>query len=162
MIGPRPSISGDDPIELSPPRWWHLETLASLDAELFDPDVWSLETFWAELAAPGRTYVIAHPQGRDEEILGYAGLAVSGSEADVQTIAVAPSAQGRGLGRTLLTALIEAATGQGARHLMLEVRADNVPAITLYNALGFTRIAVRRGYYQPGGIDAHIMRLTVR
>ena len=42
---------------------------------------------------------------------------------------------------------------------MLEVRADNEPAIALYRSFGFDRIAVRRRYYQPGDIDAHIMRL---
>lgn len=152
---PHPGVSA---IELRPVRWWHLATLADLDAHLFSPDVWSAETFWSELAAPGRWYVIATPAADPETILGYAGLAVAGSDADVQTVAVAPWAQGLGLGRLLLTALVDEATGRGARHLVLEVRADNDAAIGLYTAMGFEQIARRRGYYQPGSIDALIMR----
>lgn len=156
-------------VVLRPLRWWHIAALAELDAELFDPDVWSAETFWSELAAPGRWYVVATPDTPDratnaerDDLLGYAGLAIAGPDADVQTIAVAPQAQGLGVGRRLLTALIEQATSAGAQHLMLEVRADNEPAISLYLSDGFEQIARRRGYYQPGNIDALIMRRRLR
>ena len=47
----------------------------------------------------------------------------------------------------------------GATSLLLEVRADNAPAIALYERHGFDRIAVRRRYYQPGDVDAWVMRL---
>jgi len=83
----------------------------------------------------------------------------NGAESDVQTIAVAPSAQGRGLGGTLLEALVEHARAAGATSMLLEVRADNVAAIALYERHGFDRIAVRRRYYQPGDVDAWVMRL---
>lgn len=160
-------MTGADPdaILLVPARWWHLAELARLDAELFDPDAWSVETFWSELAAPGRSYLVAVGKSgasdAAEVVLGYAGLAVTGPEADVQTIAVAPRAQGSGLGRRLLVWLIETARNRGARALMLEVRADNEPARRLYQSAGFERIAVRHRYYQPGDIDAEIMRLAL-
>ncbi len=77
----------------------------------------------------------------------------------MQTVAVSPDAQGRGLGRVLLDALVAEAARQGASSVLLEVRADNPSAIRLYERTGFERIAVRRRYYQPGDIDAHVMRL---
>jgi [ribosomal protein S18]-alanine N-acetyltransferase len=42
------------------------------------------------------------------------------------------------------------------------VRADNETAARLYARFGFERIGVRRGYYQPGRVDAIVMRLRPR
>jgi ribosomal-protein-alanine N-acetyltransferase len=136
-------------------RWWDVPAVHALEVRLFDPDQWSPEVFWSELAAD-RWYVVAEDGG---EVVGYAGLATSGREADVQTVAVSPDAQGRGLGRMLLDALVARAARDGATTLLLEVRADNAAAIRLYERTGFERIAVRRRYYQPGDVDAHVMRL---
>jgi len=138
-------------------RWWDVEPVVDLERELFGETAWSAEAFWSELASPStRWYVTA--RGPYGELLGYAGLMVVGTEADVQTIAVAPAAQGRGAGRALLDALVTEAVRRGATSLLLEVRADNGPAIALYRRAGFERIAVRRAYYQPGAVDAWVMR----
>ena len=146
-------------------RWWDVEAVQALDAELFGPTAWTPAAFWSELAAgPTRWYVVAESAGPDGQIgtagalAGYAGLLVPGPEADVQTIAVAPSARGRGVGTRLLRALTARAVSSGARSLLLEVRADNASAIALYEREGFERISVRRRYYQPGDVDAWIMR----
>ena len=74
------------------------------------------------------------------------------------TIAVAPATQRAGLGTRLLTTLLTEAETRGCRRVDLEVRADNTPAIALYERHGFTRIGVRRRYYQPSGTDAIVMR----
>jgi ribosomal-protein-alanine N-acetyltransferase len=138
-------------------RWWDLEAVQALDAALFGPTAWTPQTFWSELAAgPSRWYVVAEDE--HGALAGYAGLLAGGSEADVQTIGVAPAAQGRGLGTRLLRVLTAEAARRGATSLLLEVRADNAPAIALYTREGFERLAVRRGYYQPGDIDAWVMR----
>ncbi|GAB3557498.1 ribosomal protein S18-alanine N-acetyltransferase [Spelaeicoccus albus] len=141
-------------------RWWHLDDVMRLDGELFGPTAWTPANFWAELAAPGRHYLVAEtPEGR---IVGFAGLATGGAEAEVQTIAVSKQAQGQGLGRRLLAALIDGAHKSGASSLMLEVRADNDRAADLYRRAGFEQIAVRRGYYASIGVDALIMRRRVK
>jgi ribosomal-protein-alanine N-acetyltransferase len=75
------------------------------------------------------------------------------------TIAVAPQAQGQGLGTVLLHWLIAEARRAGAQHLMLEVRADNMVAQRLYSAAGFALLTTRRRYYQPGDVDALILRM---
>ena len=78
------------------------------------------------------------------------------------TIAVAPRAQGRGVGGRLLAELVERAARDGAEYLMLEVRDDNAPARALYERAGFELLTTRRRYYQPGGVDAHILRRTLK
>ncbi|MFI7588166.1 ribosomal protein S18-alanine N-acetyltransferase [Spongisporangium articulatum] len=145
-------------LALRPMRWWDVSSLLAAEQELFGATAWSAETFWGELAHPEtRHYVVA--EGPDGELLGYAGLLRPGPEADVQTVAVLPAAQGRGVGKALLAELVSQAAAGGANTLMLEVRADNEPAVALYTGAGFERIAVRRRYYQPGDHDAWVMRL---
>ncbi|MFG3046546.1 ribosomal protein S18-alanine N-acetyltransferase [Streptomyces sp. NPDC048202] len=143
-------------------RWWDIDRVLGLEKDLFPEDAWSRGMFWSELAhARGdgatRRYVVAEHDGR---LVGYAGLASSGDLGDVQTIAVARDQQGTGLGARLLTELLRAATAFECAEVMLECRVDNTRAQKLYERFGFAPIGFRRGYYQPGNVDALVMRLT--
>lgn len=143
---------------LRPLRWWDVASLVPLERQLFDADAWSAETWWGELAQGARRwYRVVELAERPGEVAGYAGVALNGPDADVMTVAVAPWAQGRGVGGVLVRALVGAASQAGAAQLVLEVRADNAAAQRVYARHGFERIAVRRGYYD--GIDAWVMRL---
>ncbi|MEV6775337.1 ribosomal protein S18-alanine N-acetyltransferase [Streptomyces syringium] len=93
-------------------------------------------------------------------IVGYAGLAAIDGTGDVQTIAVAYDHWSTGLGARLLTELLTTATDFECREVLLEVRVDNTRAQRLYERFGFEPVGVRRGYYQPGNIDALVMRLA--
>jgi len=73
---------------------------------------------------------------------------------------VARSAQGRGIGRVLVSALVGHARERGASQLHLEVRADNTAARALYEALGFGQVGRRRDYYGRGR-DAVLMALRL-
>jgi ribosomal-protein-alanine N-acetyltransferase len=137
--------------------WPDIPALVRLEAELFADDAWSEQTWWAELAGrPRRSYVVQ--ESPDGDVLGYAGLDLGGEVADVMTVAVGPAAQGRGLGRVLLDELVARARADHAAYLMLEVRADNEAARKLYDRNGFEVLSVRRRYYQPGDVDALVMR----
>lgn len=143
-------------------RWWDIDPVLELEKDLFPEDAWSRGMFWSELAhsrgsEATRRYLVAEDAGR---IVGYAGLASSGELADVQTIAVARDHQGTGLGALLLAELLKAATAFECSEVMLECRVDNVRAQKLYERFGFEPIGFRRGYYQPGNVDALVMRLT--
>lgn len=142
-------------VDVRPMRWPDIEPVHRLEAELFTVDPWSIEQFWSELAQPTRAYAVAMD---GERIIGYAGAFLLPPDSDVQTIAVSPRDQGRGVGAILLAWLIDRATAQGCRQMLLEVRSDNAPAIAMYERFGFERISVRRDYYERG-IDAVIMRL---
>ena len=141
-------------------EWTDLDTLASLERDLFAEDAWAVETWWAELAGrPRRDYVVAVDAAGD--IAGYAGLDVNGDTADIMTIATTRTHRGRGLGRVLLDELLRRAADRGVDAVLLEVRADNEPARALYDSSGFEVISVRRRYYQPGDVDAQVMRRLV-
>ncbi|MFI9203595.1 ribosomal protein S18-alanine N-acetyltransferase [Streptomyces sp. NPDC053048] len=156
-------------------RWWDIGPVLELERILFPHDAWSKGLFWSELAhARGananRRYVVAEtggtgPAGEDDDngsarIVGYAGLAAIDGTGDVQTIAVAQDHWSTGLGARLLTELLTTATAFDCREVLLEVRVDNTRAQRLYERFGFEPVGVRRGYYQPGNVDALVMRLT--
>lgn len=146
--------------------WPDLARLAQLETQLFAEDAWTEATWWAELAQrPRRDYVVAVPlvagspaEARDANIAGYAGLDHGGATADIMTVAVAPAYRGTGVGDTLVGELLARAAARGAESVLLEVRADNRPAIALYERHGFVIISTRRRYYQPGDVDALVMR----
>jgi ribosomal-protein-alanine N-acetyltransferase len=137
-------------------HWSDLPQVSALEQELFEIDAWSPETFWSELARVPETrcYVVAEAA---DGIVGYAGVMTVVDDADVQTMAVAPQAQGRGLGRLLLRSLLRTAQERGCRTIFLEVRSDNLPAMTLYTGEGFTPMGRRADYYGRG-VDAVTMR----
>jgi ribosomal-protein-alanine N-acetyltransferase len=141
-------------LELTRMRWWHLEQILAIEADLFGDEQWTAGMFWSELAAADRWYLALVS---DSEVLGYAGLCVYPDSAWVQNIAVRRSAQGTGLGSRLLDALLAEARRRGAPQVALEVAADNPVAQRLYERRGFTVTGVRRAYYQPSGTDALVM-----
>lgn len=137
--------------------------IMELERSIFENDAWSERSMRSEVAGEHGYYLVAFEPESPDRIDGYAGLLAprGGGEGDIQTIAVAPHARRRGLGRRLMLALIAEARKRGAREVFLEVRADNPGAQTLYRDLGFEEIGVRPKYYQPDGVDAIVMRLAV-
>jgi ribosomal-protein-alanine N-acetyltransferase len=160
-------------------RWWDLDEVVAVEGPSFGADAWSREQVLSELAqgrsrrylvlreVPGEASADAAGEGRalaaDGPLLGYVGVAVHGPDAEVQTLAVAPSARGRGLGRALVTRARAVAREAGARRLGLEVREDDPVAVGLYTGAGFTRSGRRPGYYAArdgGGRTAALLMDT--
>jgi ribosomal-protein-alanine N-acetyltransferase len=132
--------------------------ILALERELFPDDAWTPEMFAAEFAQPAsrRCYLVAE---EGKALIGYAGMMFTGGpQADVLTLAVDPAHWGQGVGTALLRALVDEAGRRGHTEVMLEVREDNPRARALYLRHGFTEIGIRRGYYQPSGADAVVMR----
>jgi len=139
-----------------------MAAVMALEEELFPEDAWTPEMFAAEFAQPSsrRLYLVAEA---DNALIGYAGMMFTGgSQADVVTLAVAPARWGEGTGTALLLALVDEADKRGYREVLLEVRKDNPRARRLYLRHGFDEIGIRRGYYQPSGVDAVVMRKVLR
>lgn len=69
---------------------------------------------------------------------------------DIEKVAVAPQAQGRGVGKGLMETLIRAARHHGREVITLDLREDNAAAIGLYESLGFTRYGRLPGFVAVG------------
>lgn len=122
---------------------------------------WSRGNFVDSLAAGYRAELLVDAAGA---LVGYSVAMPGVDEMHLLNVTVAPALQGRGHGRALLDALVDASRARGARHLWLEVRESNARARRLYERYGFVRAGVRRGYYPaPMGRreDAVVMSLSL-
>lgn len=131
---------------------------AELERVLFTEDgPWSAPTLLSEIGSRHNTCFAARLNGR---LIGYAVLAALGPAGDrefeVHTIGVDPQRQGLGIGRTLLRQMLDVADREDAP-VVLDVRTDNTPARTLYEAHGFQIVGLRPRYYRPSNADAYLM-----
>lgn len=133
-------------------------TLARLDATCFGAEAWSEAAFVDTLASPaGRGWVL-----RDgDEVCGYVLLVAGGDQADLASIAVAPTRRQAGLGGTLLDHALAAARAEGIREVFLEVRVSNEAALALYRSRGFSVIGCRRAYYRHPVEDARCLKVRL-
>ncbi len=146
-------------VALRPMSHGDLAAVLVLEHALFGAEAWTEGMLSAELAGVpgGRYYLVAEDESL--VVIGYAGLlAAGGGQADVLTMAVAEDHWGEGIGAALLRELLAEAVRRGCREVFLEVRVDNPRAQNLYRRYGFTEVGLRRGYYQPSGTDALVMR----
>jgi ribosomal-protein-alanine N-acetyltransferase len=136
-----------------------LPAVLALEEELFAPDTWTAAMYRDELSrTETRHYLVAEDDGDGTpSMVGYAGLIAYDDEAHVATLGVAKERQGEGIGARLLDELL-AEADRRSPVVLLEVRADNEVAQGLYRRRGFTEIGRRRGYYQPSGTDAVVMK----
>jgi mycothiol synthase len=84
---------------------------------------------------------------RDGRMTGFHWTKVHGPHlGEVYVVGVDPDEQGSGLGRALTLAGLRHLRDLGVSQAMLYVDEDNVPAIRMYEGLGFTRAAVDAMY----------------
>lgn len=94
---------------------------------------------------------------QDQQLLGYAAYWAVFDEAQINNIAVLPSCRRQGIGRMLLENLTGLAGAENLHQMILEVRAGNLAAVSLYESCGFRSIGRRQGYYADNGENAIIM-----
>ena len=147
-----------DPVDLTvhvvPMRRRHLRSVLKIEAQVY-PRPWSLGLFMSELALrSSRVYVVARVGGN---VVGYAGLMLTGADGHVTTIAVDPAWHRHKVGSRLLLVLARAGIARGVSSLTLEVRMSNAPAQSMYRSFGFAPAGVRKNYYTETNEDALVM-----
>ena len=135
-----------------------LDRLAYLEAVSFQ-DAWDWDSLARELADPRTTLLVASrdPAGKPD---AYAIFRQIADEAELLRVGVAPDERRHGLARALILEGLGRLRNGEVQVCFLEVRIDNVAAITLYESLGFGRAGLRRGYYRDG-TDALILGLEM-
>lgn len=98
----------------------------------------------------------------DGIIIGYAGAFIICGESEITNVAVLPEKRRYGVGGAMLEKLFEISLSLGAEKMTLEVREGNLPAIKLYEKLGFYSVGKRCGYYTDPKEDAVIMMKSTK
>jgi [ribosomal protein S18]-alanine N-acetyltransferase len=133
--------------------------VARLESTCLGGDAWSevLVREGVTGALPTVSYLVAVEEG---EVVGHAVTSSAGDIAELQRIAVAGEHRRRGVGALLLAAAVDAAARTEADRMLLEVRADNRPALAFYAGAGFVEIDRRERYYADGA-PAIVLRLPL-
>lgn len=132
----------------------HIPAVACLERENFSLP-WSENALCSELSNPLSLWLVALNAG---QVMGYVGAQIVPDEADMMNLAVDEKYRRTGIGKALVDLLVEKLQSRGVRSLTLEVRVSNLPAITLYEGMGFSVVGKRPGYYQKPKEDALILR----
>ena len=132
----------------------HVAPIAQLEKLCFS-DPWSESSIETELSCRLSCWLVAM---EGEILIGYVGSQTVMDESDMMNIAVHPDYRRRGIAEALIAALEEQLRQRGSKALTLEVRDSNIPAITLYEKLGFTQVGLRKNYYRNPKEDARILR----
>jgi ribosomal-protein-alanine acetyltransferase len=138
-----------------------VDPVMELAAGLEQAPLWPRSAYLKALdpkATPRRIALVAEEGGA---VAGFAVASLIESQAELETIAVAPEQRRRGLARRLFFALTEELGPAGAREFILEVRASNHPALGLYRSLGFAETGRRPRYYHDPVEDAVLMTLAL-
>ena len=130
-----------------------LEELAALERRCF-PQPWTTAQLKKAL---GLSRFQAHGVRIRGRLAAYLTFYVTIDEMEIVNLAVVPELRRRGLGRKLLQSVLQVVDKMGIEYAFLEVRASNVPAVSLYAAHGFVQTGVRRRYYPDNHEDALVM-----
>ena len=133
------------------------EQVAAIEAASFSIP-WSLTAFTDTVEKENFRYFVAEESG---EILGYCGFLYVLDEAEIPNVCVKATARKRGIGKQMMSVLVEEAARLGIAMLFLEVRESNVAARTLYKSLGFAEDGIRKNFYEQPVENAVLMSKTL-
>lgn len=128
--------------------------VAELEKLIFT-DPWSEKVYRETFTIPGVEYVVVCDDDTGE-IVGAAGVRNIVGTGEITNVMLLPEYRGRGIGKQMLTQLLERGRKLGANDFTLEVRESNTVAITLYESLGFESAGKRPGFYSNPAEDAVI------
>ena len=141
-------------IQILPMNESHVAQVAALEKLCFSMP-WSENSIASELRNDLALWLVAVDEG---SVVGYVGSQTVFPETDMMNIAVLPERRREGIAEVLVDSLVVELKRIGSSSLTLEVRASNIPAISLYEKKGFHEAGRRKNYYRNPKEDALILR----
>lgn len=114
---------------------------------------WERSEFELLIADEKKLCLVAEDEGK---VIGYIGAETVLDECSIGNIVTAEECRGRGIGTSVMNALMNELKNREISKVFLEVESDNAPALALYDKTGFERYGLRRDYYGRG-MDAVLM-----
>ena len=127
--------------------------IAEMEADVF-PDAWSYRDIVDLISTEGAMCFSAIENGR---VIAYVLGRLIAPEGEIYRVAVRDEYRRRGIAYRLLDYSMKTSRGAGLECAFLEVRSQNLPAIKLYTAYGFTEVGRRKNYYKCPTDDAIVM-----
>ena len=140
-----------------------LQAVANIETLVQPHDAWTEQTL-AEMLAQDSTHIMIVYKPEEEagyKIVGYCLYQVVFEQAEILRIGTHPDYQRQGIASQLFATLNNELINNKVESLLLEVRADNAPALALYEQQAFAVIHTRKNYYQlphQPSVDALIMQ----
>ena len=117
---------------------------------------WKREDFQDLIDSSNSIYLVILAGDR---VVGAAGYTFNGFEGYINNVVIDIDYRGQGLGGVLMKELLTVGRKNGVHEFTLEVRVSNIPAIKLYESLGFKSEGVRKNFYERPVEDAEVMWL---
>lgn len=149
----------DAQIAIRPMELRDVDSVMAIAAGLAYAPRWDRATYEAALGSNDRR--IALVAEMSAAMIGFAVASLVIPDAELETIGIATEWQGKGVGRQLLEALVQALRERGVTKVMLEVRDSNAAAQGFYRSHGFEESGGRTGYYIDPKEDAALMQLLL-
>lgn len=141
-----------------------LQAVANIETLVQPHDAWTEQTL-AEMLAQDSTHImiVYKPEGKadNNKVIGYCLYQIIFEQAEILRIGTHPDYQRQGIASQLFATLNNELINNKVESLLLEVRADNAPALALYEQQAFAVIHTRKNYYQlphQPSVDALIMQ----
>lgn len=144
----------DHDVIIEPMNREHLAQVLAIERSSY-PDPWSQNAFLKEMDSSGISVTIV--ARRETVVLGYIVAWIVVDEVHIGNVAIALEFRRQGLGRRMMTWLLDRAIERGCTFSTLEVRLSNIAAQMLYATLGFQPVSRRKGYYTHPVEDAIVM-----
>lgn len=131
-----------------------LDQVTALEQQNFSRP-WSRSSFADALKKEYYLYYVAVDD--DQNLLGMAGVICLEHEGEITNVCVRGDARKQGIAFSLLTEIFNICKNLEIQQFTLEVRKSNLPAINLYQKLGFQNEGIRKDFYEAPVEDAVIM-----
>ncbi len=136
----------------------HLAGAAVLEQLCFPHEPWSEQALQTLCRDHGIGFAAVNEQG---DVLAYVGMTYAADEGSITNVATHPDARRQGLGRAVVSALLEETARLHLAFVFLEVRPSNTSAIALYESAGFETVGRRKNFYRHPTEDALLMRASL-